>query len=103
MDIVTVPSGIVGAVVTGESWENALLRVAASFNAKFSSVPHVSSLVVEEEYRLVDCLRRHVCGESPVIVNHVDYAAVLDVTLKSSRKVFVGFKPIVLDHLQWPS
>ena len=64
VDGVTVRCFVVGAVLTVEAWENELLRVAARFNASFSSVPHVSSLVVEEEGRLAECLRRDVCGES---------------------------------------
>ena len=101
VDGVTVRYVIVAAVLTGEAWEDELLRVAARLNASFSSVPHVSSLVVEEVGRLVDCFRRDVWG-GPVIVTHVVYAAVLDVILKSSQKTFVGFEPSsVLDPLQW--
>ena len=70
---VTVQSVVVGAVLTGEAWEGEILRVPACFKASFSSVPHVSSLVVEEEGQPADCLRKDVCGGCSV--NTMDYAA----------------------------
>ena len=90
VDGLTVRSVVVGAVLTGEAWEDELSRVATRFNASLSSVPPVSPLVVEEEGRLVDCSRKDVCGVCPVIVNHVDYAAVLDLILNSNQKTFDG-------------
>ena len=75
VDGVSVRTVVVGAVLTGEAWEDELLPLAARFKASFSSVPHVSSLVVEEECRLADFLMRDVCGGCPVTVKHVDYAA----------------------------
>ena len=95
---------VVGAVLTVEAWEDELVQVAARFHANFSSMPHVSSFVVEEDGRPVDCLRKDVCGAIPVIVKHVDYAALLDVILRSSQKTFVGLeRSSLLDHLQWRS
>ena len=91
-----------GAVLTGEACEDEMLRLSARFNASLSIVPHVSSLVVEEEGWLLDCLRRDVCGECPITVNHVDYAVVLDLILKSSQKTFLSPEASsVLDHFQW--
>ena len=61
---------------------------------------HVFSIVVEEEGRVADCLRRDVRGGGPVIFNHVEYAAVLDVILISNRKTFVRLeRSSVLDQL----
>ena len=92
VDSISVRVVFVGTVVTGEAREDNILRLAARFNASFISVPHFSSLVVQEEGRLADCLKRDVCVGCPVIVNHVNYAAVLDVVLKGSQKTFVTFE-----------
>ena len=101
MDGVSVQTVVVGSMLMEEAWEDELFRLPARLNASFSSVLHVSSLVVEEEGRLADFLLKNVCGECPVIINHVDYAAVLEVILKASQKTFGRMEPnSVLDHLQ---
>ena len=77
------------------------MRLTAWFSANSGSVPHVSSLVAEQEGWLADFLRRELCERCSVNFNHVDYAAVLDVILKASQKTCLGLEPSsVLDQRQ---
>ena len=81
-DLARIRSVVVGADGRGKGG-----RVAAQFNVSLNRVPHVSSLVVEKKSQPAEILKRGLCSGSPVVVKHMDCAAVLELVQKASHLV----------------